>query len=274
MAEQVTNNDSGMSRLGFLLAVAIVVAAPLAWAEETTCRFGENVRRVELRIADERTRLPCEVVYWKRGEPSVLWRAETEAGYCESRAEELVETLESSGWICGEADAPRSAEAGPAEAVEPAAGPSGNGGQQEAEREQLRQLVQEAVARDLARLNELTASGSFDAEIAALGDLDGDGRDDAAVVVTYSNGSEQQQYLMAYMHQDSNGPTYLPMAKVAISGRKEGVRGAEVEAIEGGAIRLELEVAEPGDPECCPSGRSRATFVVQDGQLVELPTSS
>lgn len=237
------------------------------------CRFGDNIRRVELRIADERTRLPCEVVYWKRGEPSVLWRAETEAGFCERRAEELVQTLESGGWTCREAAAPRAAEAPPAEAVEPAAGPSSNGGQQDAEREQLRRLAQEAVARDLARLNELTASGSFDAEIAALGDLDGDGTDDAAVVVTYSNGSEQQQYLMAYIHQDSAGPSYVPMAKVAITGREEEVRGAEVQAIEGGAIRLELEVAEPGDPECCPSGRSRATFVVQDGRLVELPSS-
>lgn len=272
-----------MERFASSLTVATAAAAALAfaveaWAEEYVCRFDEAIRRVELRVADPQERLPCEVVYWKDterpGRPEVLWHAQTDAEFCEIKTQELVERLESGGWSCRAADDARAVAADQEDAPDvaleapddggiaaPAAGP---------DRDALEALLEEAIARDLARLSELTTQGGFDAQIAAFGDLDGDGIEDAAVIMTYTNGAARTQFLVAYVFQ---GGAYLPVAKAALTDPDEGVQGAEVEAIEGGRIRLKLELLEPGDPECCPSGSSRTAFVVQNGRLVEIPTS-
>jgi hypothetical protein len=48
-------------------------------------------------------KVPCRVVYHKPPRaPNGLWKAQAQVGFCESRAEELVQTLERSGWSCEE----------------------------------------------------------------------------------------------------------------------------------------------------------------------------
>lgn len=259
-------------------ATAVLAVGAEAWAEEYVCRFGETVRRVELRVDDPQEPLPCQVVYWKDteepGRPRVLWRAETQVGFCESKVQELIQQLEGGGFSCSAARGGGSPEArarpdDAAEAPSPDAASNGHAerSEQSADLQMLERLLQEAVARDVTRLGELTSQGSFDAQIAALGDLDGDGVEDAAVIMTYTSGTERIQYLMAYMYRDAS---YVPAARVALDDRGEGGAGAEVEAIEDGAIQLQWGRGQPGETR---SGPDRAAFVVQDGKLVEVPTS-
>ena len=49
--------------------------------------------------------VPCEVVYKKLtegAEDQVLWNAQNDGSYCESKATEFVTKLESWGWTCVE----------------------------------------------------------------------------------------------------------------------------------------------------------------------------
>ena len=68
------------------------------------CSHGDSQRRVEV-IYETGGAMPCEVRYHKDteapGEHQVLWRAATEAGYCEARASEFITKLEGWGWSCG-----------------------------------------------------------------------------------------------------------------------------------------------------------------------------
>jgi hypothetical protein len=68
------------------------------------CSFDGNQRRIEI-LTEPGVTVPCEVHYFKDtempGESQVLWTATTEAGYCESKAEEFVAKLREWGWDCG-----------------------------------------------------------------------------------------------------------------------------------------------------------------------------
>lgn len=58
--------------------------------------------------------VPCEVQYFKDteapGESQVLWSAQAQAGYCESKASEFVAKLEGWGWSCSAGAAPAAAD--------------------------------------------------------------------------------------------------------------------------------------------------------------------
>ena len=81
--------------------------AAAASANPVSCTNGGLSRSVEVVYSDPGQAVPCEVIYNKSGEGSIetLWRANTEAGYCEARAAELIEKLEGLGWDCDQADA-------------------------------------------------------------------------------------------------------------------------------------------------------------------------
>ena len=100
-----------------LLCATLVPASTLA-ADNYRCTNGSLERRVEIFYEPGRA-VPCEVHYYKDteapGERQVLWRAQNESGYCESKTAAFVEQLESQGWDCG------SGAAAPAEPAEPAA---------------------------------------------------------------------------------------------------------------------------------------------------------
>jgi hypothetical protein len=93
--------------LGAVMLLALSIPASALAAENYRCTNGDLVRRVEILYEPGRA-VPCEVQYYKDteapGSPEVLWRAQNESGYCESKTAELVEQLESQGWSCGSGD--------------------------------------------------------------------------------------------------------------------------------------------------------------------------
>jgi hypothetical protein len=92
----------------------------LAQSAETTCTYGDIVRRVVV-LTEPGVSVPCEVHYYKDteapGEDRVLWSATQQAGYCGEKAAGLVAKLEGSGWDCGGVAAPPEP-AEPADAAE------------------------------------------------------------------------------------------------------------------------------------------------------------
>lgn len=91
-----------------LVSVAALVPALAAGqdADKTVCTLNDWQRRVEI-VRETGVEVPCEVHYYKDtespGERQVLWRANSQAGYCEERARGFVAELEGWGWNCGRA---------------------------------------------------------------------------------------------------------------------------------------------------------------------------
>jgi hypothetical protein len=111
--------------VGTLGLIAVSILAGPAQSEEFQCRRGDLVRRIELRLATDADRLPCEVVYWKDqespGEPRVPWKADHDLEFCIAKAREMAGELQSAGWTCGDA-APPAQDAAELAAIEPSEG--------------------------------------------------------------------------------------------------------------------------------------------------------
>jgi hypothetical protein len=297
------------------LTSALIVLAGSAAASETRCVRGDDaIRRVEIQAQDPNQDVPCEVVYWKDTEEpgvrSVLWTAQTDAGFCARKAEELVDTLKGAGWSCATAgEEPRSAsrQAPPAAAPSPQADvaepdvaedragatTSEGAGSRDAApvlREALAPQGDDAepdgeatgdapaataldaiIEQNLVRLND-GVDGRFAAEIAEYGDLDGDGLDDGLVFFTYeSQRLGKARFVAAYLY---DGESYALAATKPLAGSEDAVHSAEIESIADGVISLRLNVLEPGDASCCPSGLRRQELVLRGGQLIEARTAS
>jgi hypothetical protein len=127
------------------------------------------------------------------------------------------------------------------------------------------------IEQNLTRLND-GVEGRFAAEIARYGDLDGDGRDDGLVFFTYeSQRLGQARFVAAYLF---DGDSYALAATKPLAGSDDNVHSAEIESIEDGVISLRLNILEPGDANCCPSGLRRQDLVLRGGQLIEARTAS
>ncbi|MEM7024029.1 MAG: hypothetical protein AAF637_15775 [Pseudomonadota bacterium] len=127
------------------------------------------------------------------------------------------------------------------------------------------------IEQNLTRLND-GVDGSFDAEIADYGDLDGDGQQDGLVLFTYeSRRLGRARFVAAYLF---DGRSYALAATKPLAGSEQKVQGAEVESIDEGVISLRLNVLEPGDATCCPSGILRQALMLRNGQLIEVNTAS
>ncbi len=244
-----------------LTALVAPFEARAATDEAYMCRNGERERRVELQHPDAQDRLPCQVVYWRDAKQSsdseALWEAAHDYGFCIEQTRGLVQTLQDGGWKCQKA--------GPTQAqmqTIPALAPSRLPAASDADRAKLG----EALARDLQRLAKLTSDGHFEIESAELGDLDHDGNADAAVLLNYqADQSGNSQFLMAYRFQ---GGSFYPAARTYVGGPDSNVVASSIERIQDGTIELLLEVRQQGDLDCCPSGRRREAYVLQDGNLV------
>jgi hypothetical protein len=298
----------------------MVLADSVAASEVRCVRGDQEIRRVEISVQDPDQNVPCEVVYWKDTEEpgvrSVLWNAQTDAAFCERKADELVARLEGGGWKCassGEEQTasrqatppvaePRPAEesASPSVAAAPVPSPTPTGevaaaapvaepapppranptvkaalAPQPAEPEPNPErpepphggtALDAIIQQNLVRLND-GVDGEFAAEIAAYGDLDGDGLEDGLVFFTYeSQRLGQARFVAAYLF---DGDNYALAATKPLAGRDHNVESAEIESIEGGVISLRLNILEPGDAACCPSGTREQVLVLRKGQLVE-----
>ena len=126
------------------------------------------------------------------------------------------------------------------------------------------------IEQNLVRLND-GVDGRFAAEIADYGDLDGDGLDDGLVFFTYElQRLGQARFVAAYLF---DGESYALAATKPLAGSDDSVHSAEIELIEDGVISLRLNVLEPGDAACCPSGLRRQELVLRGGQLIEARTA-
>lgn len=107
----------------FVAALLPAVALPQD-AEKYQCTYGDMQRRVEI-AHEPGVEVPCSVHYFKDteapGEQQVLWSADSDPAYCQTKATEFVAKLESWGWDCGgNSDAVSEEEpVDEAEAVEP-----------------------------------------------------------------------------------------------------------------------------------------------------------
>jgi hypothetical protein len=125
-------------------------------------------------------------------------------------------------------------------------------------------LLDQVVEQTLHSVQELYG-GQFQAELAAFGDLDGDGLEDAAVMVTYqADRKEYVQYLVAYLF---NGKTFQSVATRNVGGRFLDAVRADLQGIADGKILVELEALD-GGASCCASRRT--AFALENGQLVEV----
>lgn len=72
--------------------------------EKALCNIGDVMRRVEIHYYENDKTVPCEVHYYKDteepGEDRILWRAESETGYCENKMTGFVGELTGFGWFC------------------------------------------------------------------------------------------------------------------------------------------------------------------------------
>jgi hypothetical protein len=273
---------------GLLLAAVAPLEARAVTAEAYMCRNGARERRVELQHPDAPDRLPCQVVYWRDAarsdEHQSLWDATHDFGFCIEHTRALVQQLQDAGWKCDKATTVQAEMQTHTQAI-PALAPSRLPAASDTERAKLG----EALARDMQRLARLTPGGHFEIESAELGDLNHDGKADAAVLLSYQmtqsdkaaqpdqtdpsgkakpagiDQPESAQFLLVYR---SDGDTFQPAAKAYVGGPNTDVVASSIERIRDGAIELLLEVRQPGDLECCPSGRRREAFVLENDALV------
>lgn len=87
-----------------LILAGWLVAPVIAHADSWSCRLGNDVREVHIEQTTPAP-VPCQVVYKKLTEgveDQVLWNAQHDAEYCDFKAREFIEKLESWGWICVE----------------------------------------------------------------------------------------------------------------------------------------------------------------------------
>ena len=83
-----------------ILFVAFLLAGFAQADQEYVCNFGDNVRLITVTYDSELDLVPCQVQYDKGHGVETLWNAQSEVGYCESKASEFVAKQESWGWSC------------------------------------------------------------------------------------------------------------------------------------------------------------------------------
>lgn len=73
-----------------------------------TCQLEEASRRIEVAYLVPEQTVPCEVRYQKNNEDGVvLWRANNQTGFCESKAEALRREHEALGFQCTSHNRPK-----------------------------------------------------------------------------------------------------------------------------------------------------------------------
>lgn len=118
---------------------------------------------------------------------------------------------------------------------------------------------------------EKAAPGSFPevvitlSDLGARGDLDGDGVEDAAVIlIVQSGGSGTFYYLCAVLNQDG-----VPLNEATVYlGDRIQIRSL---SIDGGRIEIDMLVQGPGDPMVKPTLRVRRTYELSDSRLIQKP---
>jgi hypothetical protein len=102
---------------------SLLVSSPgIARSLEYQCARGLVIRNIVVEYQVFGQQVPCRVLYDKPSQiPRVLWKARAQAGFCESKADQLLEKLDRSGWCCHQAQgaAPMEASQMPSRLAEP-----------------------------------------------------------------------------------------------------------------------------------------------------------
>ena len=100
-----------------------------------------------------------------------------------------------------------------------------------------------------------------------FGDIDGDGEEDISVLYTLESfccGNSYQFYLAVFLNK---GSKFELAASSKVGGKSE--RTVEFNTIKDGKILLNTDEYVYGDPMCCPSGKGRTAYSLQNGKLIE-----
>ena len=98
----------------------------------------------------------------------------------------------------------------------------------------------------------------------AFGDLNGDGVDDAAVVLATSGGGSGTFISLEAVINDQGRPKHVASAELGDRARIESV------VIESGEITVELVTHGPDDPLCCPTVEATHKYKLQGDTLVQI----
>jgi len=98
----------------------------------------------------------------------------------------------------------------------------------------------------------------------ALGDLDGDGVDDAAVVLATSGGGSGTFISLEAVLNDQGRPKHVASAELGDRTKIESV------AIESGQITVDMVTHGPEDPMCCPTVEATHKYKLQGDTLVQI----
>ncbi|MGI9486828.1 MAG: hypothetical protein ACR2RF_13295 [Geminicoccaceae bacterium] len=241
------------------------------------CRRGDNIRRIRIEVENATSGKPCELIYWADGDQSkagqLLWRAEHDATFCPRRLDTIVDKWISDGWSC-DASEPQTAaiEVSPIPQSRPGAvadeAPTSEkvqaGAENTVESPNADLALEAVIAADAERIGEwMEVEPAI--EIAARGDLNGDGSDDAVVFLAYqSDQAAYRQYLMSYLVDDDGYE--LASVKLLTDVRSPPAQ-ARVEQIDKGVIWLTL-------PDEDGVASQQTGYRLQDQQLVEVDAQS
>ncbi|WP_330925804.1 hypothetical protein [Candidatus Sororendozoicomonas aggregata] len=92
-----------MKILGVFTALSLGSLSTIATANNNygyECRFGNELRVIEVVYLQRESPVPCEVRYIKEHSNEKLWNASYEVGYCETQAEQFVKKQQAWGWSC------------------------------------------------------------------------------------------------------------------------------------------------------------------------------
>lgn len=68
------------------------------------CSNAGQTREIHIVYDEPGNEVPCSVLYKKADGEKVLWSAQNQLGYCESKAADFAEKQESWGWNCVEVE--------------------------------------------------------------------------------------------------------------------------------------------------------------------------
>lgn len=105
-------------------------------------------------------------------------------------------------------------------------------------------------------------------DVVAMGDLNGDGIDDGAAILTESSGGSGTFYYLAALIDEAGEFTNVATTLLGDRTRIESMR------IEEGTIVVELVTHGPDDALCCPTQEEIHTYELIDGALIDTATAS
>jgi len=98
----------------------------------------------------------------------------------------------------------------------------------------------------------------------ALGDLNGDGIDDAAVIIAWSGGGSGAFYRLCVVTNKNQNPINVDFIPL---GDRVNIKGIDISE---GQINLDIVIHGPNDPMCCPTLDTIMRFVLVDEKITPL----